>query len=80
LSDALALARCQRPRATARADVRFEMLDLANRTSIKAFAKCKRAEGIDLHVNNAGAMAPPTRKVTADGFELERQSEKTVGE
>jgi NAD(P)-dependent dehydrogenase (short-subunit alcohol dehydrogenase family) len=56
------------------------MLDLANRTSIKAFAKCKRAEGIDLHVNNAGAMAPPTRKVTADGFELERQSEKTVGE
>ncbi len=56
---------------TTRADVRFEMLDLANLTSIKAFAERMQDETIDLLVNNAGVMTPPTRKVTVDGFELQ---------
>ncbi|WP_431258093.1 oxidoreductase [Roseateles chitinivorans] len=57
----------------ARADVRFELLDLASLDSIEAFAE--RLGGtldrLDLLINNAAVMTPPRRQVTADGFELQ---------
>ncbi|KTF68293.1 SDR family oxidoreductase [Sphingomonas sp. HT-1] len=56
-----------------RADIRFEMLDLADLASVAAFAERLREdqECLDLLVNNAGVMVPPRRQVTADGFELQ---------
>jgi NAD(P)-dependent dehydrogenase (short-subunit alcohol dehydrogenase family) len=55
------------------ANVRFETLDLASLASVAAFADRMLAAGapIDLLVNNAGVMAPPTRQTTSDGFELQ---------
>ena len=53
------------------ANVRFEMLDLANLRSIAAFAERIGGERVDLLVNNAAVMAPPRRLATADGFELQ---------
>jgi NAD(P)-dependent dehydrogenase (short-subunit alcohol dehydrogenase family) len=55
------------------AAVRFEALDLASLASIKAFAGRLAAEraSLDLLVNNAGVMAVPKRRETADGFELQ---------
>jgi NAD(P)-dependent dehydrogenase (short-subunit alcohol dehydrogenase family) len=55
----------------ARLDVR--QLDLADLASVTAFADGLLADGtpIDLLINNAGVMAPPTRMTTADGFELQ---------
>ncbi len=55
-----------------RARVRFEKLDLADLASVAAFAGRMIAadRAIDLLINNAGVMAPPTRKTTKDGFEL----------
>ncbi len=55
------------------ASVEFEMLDLANLASIQAFAGRMLAAGqaLDTLVNNAGIMAPPARRTTADGFELQ---------
>ena len=46
------------------------MADLA---SVKEFADGLAADGtpIDLLINNAGVMAPPTRMTTVDGFELQ---------
>ena len=43
------------------AKVRFEVLDLANLTSIKEFGTRMKAErqSLDLLINNAGVMAPP---------------------
>lgn len=51
----------------------FEMLDLASLASVAAFAgRMLAAEGmLDTLVNNAGVMAPPARRTTADGFELQ---------
>jgi NAD(P)-dependent dehydrogenase (short-subunit alcohol dehydrogenase family) len=50
--------------------VRVERLDLASQASVRAFAE--RFEGpLDLLVNNAGVMAPPRRRETSDGFELQ---------
>ncbi len=47
-------------------------LDLADLASVRAFADAVLARGpLDLLVNNAGVMAPPTRMATADGFELQ---------
>lgn len=48
-------------------------LDLADLGSVKEFADGMLADGmpIDVLVNNAGVMAPPSRLVTADGFELQ---------
>jgi NAD(P)-dependent dehydrogenase (short-subunit alcohol dehydrogenase family) len=56
-----------------RANVRFEVLDLANLASIEAFGKRMQAEHqrLDLLINNAGVMTPPDRRTTSDGFELQ---------
>jgi NAD(P)-dependent dehydrogenase (short-subunit alcohol dehydrogenase family) len=48
--------------------VRLEQLDLADLSSVEAFADRFPADRIDLLINNAGLMAPP-RRLTADGFE-----------
>lgn len=55
------------------ADVQFEAVDLASLESIAALAdRLKRErDSLDVLVNNAGVMVPPTRQVTADGFELQ---------
>ncbi|MGJ6964312.1 SDR family oxidoreductase [Streptosporangium sp. G11] len=55
----------------ARLEVR--RIDLADLASVKEFADGIIAEGtpLDLLVNNAGVMSPPTRMTTADGFELQ---------
>jgi NAD(P)-dependent dehydrogenase (short-subunit alcohol dehydrogenase family) len=53
-------------------DPQLEDLDLADLSSVRAFAARVVAggEGVDLLINNAGVMAPPRRR-TADGFELQ---------
>lgn len=58
----------------ARLDVR--RLDLADLASVKEFAEGLVADGtpVDLLVNNAGVMSPPSRLETADGFELQMGS------
>ncbi|GAB3075950.1 oxidoreductase [Pedococcus soli] len=61
----------RRIRATgAKGRVTVESLDLASQASVHAFAD--RFDGpLDLLVNNAGVMAPPRRRETEDGFELQ---------
>ena len=55
------------------AKVLAEIIDLADQSSIRAFAArtIERFPGqsLDLLINNAGVMAIPTREVTVDGFE-----------
>jgi len=52
------------------AQVRFELLDLANLKSVRAFAEKVGGENkVDLLVNNAGVMRIPRRDLTDDGFE-----------
>ena len=55
------------------AKVFAEILDLADQSSVRAFAArtIERFPGqsLDLLINNAGVMAIPTREVTVDGFE-----------
>jgi NAD(P)-dependent dehydrogenase (short-subunit alcohol dehydrogenase family) len=48
-------------------------LDLASLSSVAALADGLTADGrpIDILVNNAAVMTPPTRHTTADGFELQ---------
>ena len=48
-------------------------VDLADLASVAEFADGLIADGtpVDVLVNNAGVMAPPTRMTTADGFELQ---------
>jgi NAD(P)-dependent dehydrogenase (short-subunit alcohol dehydrogenase family) len=60
-------------RAHPSAAIRFEALDLASLASVAAFAERTLAEDAPLHllVNNAGVMALPRRRVSADGFELQ---------
>jgi NAD(P)-dependent dehydrogenase (short-subunit alcohol dehydrogenase family) len=55
------------------ATVRFEAVDLADLRSIAGFATRlrQRQDGLDILVNNAGVMLPPSRQVTADGFEVQ---------
>ncbi|MFF7339135.1 oxidoreductase [Streptomyces sp. NPDC008163] len=52
------------------ADAEFAPLDLADLSSVRAFAKGLRADRLDLLVNNAGVMALPYGR-TADGFETQ---------
>ena len=51
----------------------FEKLDLADLASIEAFAERMSAKrkSLDILINNAAVMAPPKRKVTKNGFELQ---------
>ncbi|MGW7051234.1 oxidoreductase [Streptomyces sp. NPDC054887] len=52
------------------AAVEFTPLDLADLSSVRAFAAAYTGEGLDLLVNNAGVMALPYGR-TADGFETQ---------
>ncbi|NEC64832.1 oxidoreductase [Streptomyces sp. SID9727] len=52
------------------ADVEFARLDLADLSSVRAFAEGFRADRLDLLINNAGVMALPYGR-TADGFETQ---------
>ena len=67
--DALSRVQAAVPGAT----VRYAHLDLADLASVEAFAGqlAGEQEAIDLLVNNAGVMTPPTRHETVDGFELQ---------
>ncbi|MFD3943420.1 SDR family oxidoreductase [Streptomyces sp. NPDC058579] len=55
------------------ANIEVRRVDLADLTSVRDFADRIIADGtpLDVLVNNAGVMAPPTRMTTADGFELQ---------
>jgi NAD(P)-dependent dehydrogenase (short-subunit alcohol dehydrogenase family) len=55
------------------AAIRYADLDLADLASVEGFANrvAREQEAIDLLVNNAGVMTPPTRNETKDGFELQ---------
>ena len=48
-------------------------LDLSSLASVAALGEQLNADGrpIDVLINNAGVMTPPTRETTADGFELQ---------
>jgi len=61
--------RARVPRAT----ITLHPLDLASLESVAAFSGALVADGrpIDVLVNNAGVMAPPTRRTTVDGHELQ---------
>ena len=53
------------------ADVEVRALDLADLSSVRAFADTLADETVDLLIHNAGVMALPTRRETADGFEMQ---------
>ncbi|MDW4574485.1 SDR family oxidoreductase [Microbacterium sp. M3] len=58
---------------TPAAGIRLLSLDLASLDSVATLASELRADGrpIDLLIANAGVMNPPTRRLSADGFELQ---------
>jgi len=55
------------------ARVQFEAVDLASLDSVRDLAERlnSRLSRLDVLINNAAIMAPPERKTTADGFELQ---------
>jgi NAD(P)-dependent dehydrogenase (short-subunit alcohol dehydrogenase family) len=55
------------------AKIRFEEIDLARLASIASFSERIKASRAAVHllINNAGVMAPPTRRTTANGFEVQ---------
>jgi NAD(P)-dependent dehydrogenase (short-subunit alcohol dehydrogenase family) len=55
------------------ANIGFEQIDLADLRSVENFATRLRGQRdrLDLLINNAGVMVPPTRQETADGFEMQ---------
>ncbi len=55
------------------ARIEVRAMDLSSLASVQNFADELLAEGrpLDIQVNNAGIMRPPTRQVTEDGFELQ---------
>jgi len=55
------------------AQVELLLLDLASLKQVRAVAEAElaRSEGLDLLINNAGVMAPKTRELTEDGFEMQ---------
>lgn len=59
--------------ATPGATVSTRPLDLASLASVAALARALNEEGrpIDIWINDAGVMMPPTRHLSADGFELQ---------
>lgn len=56
-----------------RARCEFGHLDLSDLSSVEGFARgfTSRQGRLDLLINNAGVMAPPSRQETSDGFELQ---------
>jgi NAD(P)-dependent dehydrogenase (short-subunit alcohol dehydrogenase family) len=54
------------------AEVSYELLDLADLSSVAAFGARMRAshDKLDVLINNAGVIMVPERETTADGFEL----------
>ncbi len=60
-------------RELAGATIEFILLDLASQASVRAFTEAfnARFDRLDLLINNAGVMMPPTRQETEDGFELQ---------
>ncbi|MEJ2863455.1 SDR family oxidoreductase [Actinomycetospora flava] len=56
------------------ADLEVRRLDLADLASVEAFADGMRGGPLHVLVNNAGVMAVPQRRETADGFELQMGS------
>lgn len=52
---------------------RFDLLDLADLGSVRAFADRMLGNGqaINILINNAGIMSPPNRTVTKEGFEAQ---------
>ena len=68
-SDAVARIKREAPKAA----ISFEALDLADLASIAAFGERLRSQHdhLDVLINNAGVMMPPTRKVTSDDLELQ---------
>lgn len=68
-TDALKRIRAAVPDAT----ISYDDLDLADLGAVEAFAKrlSESWDAIDLLINNAGVMTPPTRHETKDGFELQ---------
>ena len=55
------------------AALHVRQMDLASLASVAAFADTLLEDGVPVGilVNNAGVMTPPTRQVSADGFELQ---------
>src|SRR4051794_19625609 len=55
------------------AKLEVRRIDLADLASVRAFAQGLLDEGtpINVLINNAGVMSPPTRMTTADGYELQ---------
>ena len=55
------------------ASVEVAVVDLASLQSVRSFAAAEltRPEPLDLLINNAGIMAPPERRETKDGFEVQ---------
>jgi NAD(P)-dependent dehydrogenase (short-subunit alcohol dehydrogenase family) len=55
------------------AQLEVRRLDLADLASVRELADSILADGtpVDMLLNNAGVMAPPTRMTTVDGFELQ---------
>ncbi|WP_431074067.1 SDR family oxidoreductase [Microbacterium phyllosphaerae] len=68
---AAAIARIRR--AVPEASLSLRDLDLASLESVGSLAATLREEGtpISILILNAGVMTPPTRRTTADGFELQ---------
>ncbi|RZJ41451.1 MAG: SDR family NAD(P)-dependent oxidoreductase [Brevundimonas sp.] len=68
-AEAETLIRSRHPNAK----VRFDLLDLADLSSIADFADRYRTAGrpIDILINNAGVMALAKRQTTVDGFEMQ---------
>ncbi len=60
-------------RETPGAHLEVRRLDLADLASVREFAASLLSESsvIDVLINNAGVMMPPTRMLTTDGFELQ---------
>ena len=68
-AEAVAAVRTAVPHAA----VSFELVDLADLGSVRALGTRlrERRTSLDVLINNAGLMAPPKRRETVDGFELQ---------
>ncbi|WP_410209978.1 oxidoreductase [Aquirhabdus sp.] len=55
------------------AQIRYDHLDLSSLDSIRDFTTrfAQAHDSLDILINNAGVMTPPTRQTTVDGFELQ---------